>query len=108
MGKSAPRLTKQSLALLGAFLGTRPFELSGTEIARTTRLKSGTIYPILARLEEAGYLAGKWEEGDASILKRPRRRYYRITPEGEAAFRNAVAEIREFAGRAWESLQGGS
>lgn len=105
MEQSAPRLTKQSLAILGSFFGKLPFELSGAEIARTTRLKSGTMYPILARLGGAGYLSNRWEEGDPSILGRPRRRYYRIMPEGEAAFRKAMAEIREYAGgAAWASF----
>jgi PadR family transcriptional regulator PadR len=105
MLRRAPRLTKPSLALLSAFLGSQPLQLSGADIARVTRLKSGTMYPILARLENAGYLASKWEEGDPSILGRPRRRYYRMTPEGEAAFRTAVAEIREYAGSAaWANL----
>jgi PadR family transcriptional regulator PadR len=106
---TAPRLTQQSLTLLSAFFGTQPFELSGADIARTTRLKSGTMYPILARLEEAGYLAGKWEEGDPNILRRPRRRYYHITADGEMAFREALIKMREYAGRvAWADLPGDS
>lgn len=41
--------------------------------------RRGTLYRILASLEEQGHLAGVWE--DAAIAereKRPRRRYYRI------------------------------
>ena len=50
--------------------------------AKRGHLASGTLYPILLRLESAGWLASRWESVDPSEAGRPRRRLYRITPGG--------------------------
>lgn len=43
-------------------------------------IKEGTLYPLLHRLEDAGFISGEWQaEGRA----RPRK-YYLITPQGRA------------------------
>ncbi|MCA1708308.1 MAG: PadR family transcriptional regulator [Actinobacteria bacterium] len=55
----------------------------GFELSKITGLKSGTLYPILARLESAGWLCSGWESSDTP--GRPRRRYYRLTGVGAAA-----------------------
>jgi PadR family transcriptional regulator PadR len=58
----------------------------------------GTLYKALARMTEAGLLQTEWE--DASIAEadgRPRRRLYRVTGEGEIAFRRAGADARATA-----------
>jgi DNA-binding PadR family transcriptional regulator len=52
----------------------------GYDIARRTGLKSGTLYPILARLAERGLLDAQWEEEQPA--GRPRRHRYRLTDEG--------------------------
>jgi DNA-binding PadR family transcriptional regulator len=55
-----------------------------------TGLPDGTVYPILRRLERRGVLAGKWEDdATAKAEQRPQRRYYALTPVGEAS----VAEV---------------
>jgi DNA-binding PadR family transcriptional regulator len=54
-------------------------ELSGAEISREARLASGTLYPMLMRLEQCGWLESRWETEDPQALRRPRRRYYRVT-----------------------------
>lgn len=56
----------------------------GLEIARGTGLKSGTVYPILARLEAAGVVVSEREEVDPSAAGRPARRYYQLTGHGRA------------------------
>jgi DNA-binding PadR family transcriptional regulator len=75
--------------------------VSGAQIGRETELASGTLYPILLRLEQAGWLKSQWEDGDPSELGRPRRRLYRITGVGfrkaKAAFRELVMPLKEFA-----------
>jgi DNA-binding PadR family transcriptional regulator len=64
----------------------------GFEIMRAAHLKSGTVYPLLRRLEAAGMVASEWEESaDAHDEGRPPRRYYAATPAGRAA----LAEARE-------------
>ncbi|MGZ3864727.1 MAG: PadR family transcriptional regulator [Bacteroidia bacterium] len=40
----------------------------------------GTLYPLLTRLKNTGLLAYRWEESTSG----PPRKYYRLTPEGEA------------------------
>jgi PadR family transcriptional regulator, regulatory protein PadR len=87
-----PRLTTQTLRVLGALMSRPEAELSGAEIGRTTKLPTGTLYPILLRLDEAGWVKSRWEDGDPHILGRPRRRFYRVTALGE---RNATAAVRE-------------
>lgn len=77
--------------------------ISGAEIGRMTNLASGTLYPILMRLEEAGWAESRWEVGDPHRLGRPRRRLYRITGVGIGKAQLAVREItlpfKDFAWR---------
>ena len=40
----------------------------------------GTLYPLLTRLKNAGMLSYRWEESTSG----PPRKYFDITPEGEA------------------------
>ncbi|MEV0830012.1 PadR family transcriptional regulator [Nonomuraea rubra] len=52
------------------------------------RVKEGTLYPLLHRLEDSGHIAATWEaEGRA----RPRK-YYVITPEGRTYLATLRAE----------------
>jgi DNA-binding PadR family transcriptional regulator len=66
-------------------------ELYGLQICEAAGLPSGTIHPILARLENAGWLASRWEEVDPSERGRPRRRYYRINPNSIVTIQAALA-----------------
>lgn len=64
----------------------------GFEIMRATDLPSGTVYPILRRLEAGGLVESSWEDpGRAHEKGRPPRCYYRPTPEGASE----LAEARE-------------
>lgn len=68
----------------------------GFDIMDETGLPSGTVYPILTRLERRGLLASTWE--DPAVEReggRPPRRYYTMTAEGRAALREAVGRFRE-------------
>src|SRR3954451_3154761 len=66
-------------------------ERYGLEIGDAAGLRSGTVHPILARLEAYGWLTSRWEDIDASAEGRPPRRYYTLTAEGVAAARVALA-----------------
>lgn len=81
MGKKI-NLTHQTRDVLAAFLAAPAERQSGAEIAKATGLASGSLYPILIRLEEAGWLTSAWEAEEPSDLGRPRRRLYQITAEG--------------------------
>jgi DNA-binding PadR family transcriptional regulator len=67
----------------------------GFDIMDATGLPSGTVYPILRRLDREGLLESAWEkQADAQREQRPPRRYYDITAAGEALLSEAVARFR--------------
>jgi PadR family transcriptional regulator, regulatory protein PadR len=55
----------------------------GYDLAKTTGLKPGTLYPMLSRLAEHGFLETMWEQEQPT--GRPRRHLYRLTPDGATA-----------------------
>lgn len=69
--------------------------MCGSQIAQETGLASGSLYPILMRLESAGLLESEWEEQTPSELKRPRRRFYRISALGAKAVREMIAQTED-------------
>jgi PadR family transcriptional regulator PadR len=101
MDPNPPRITGPILKVLGEFLSRPTSELSGAEISRSTGLASGTLYPILFRLEDAGWVESEWEKVVPTEVKRPRRRLYRMTADGEtnarASFREILPRVPEFA-----------
>jgi PadR family transcriptional regulator, regulatory protein PadR len=76
------RISLQTLRALEAFLESPTDELSGADVQKRSGLASGTLYPILLRLESAGWFVSRWETIDPSTAGRPRRRLYRLTPNG--------------------------
>ena len=85
-------MTPQTVAVLSVLLGEPDQAHYGLAIARETGLKTGTLHPILARLQEAGWTTSVWEDpDDHEDQGRPRRRYHRLTKDGEVAARRAVA-----------------
>jgi DNA-binding MarR family transcriptional regulator len=84
MGKESRdvRMSLQTLKVLEAFLENPADQLSGAEVHQRCGLASGTLYPILMRLESAGWFVSRWESVDPSSAGRPRRRLYRLTPTG--------------------------
>jgi PadR family transcriptional regulator PadR len=83
MGKDRNvRMSLQTLRVLEAFLENPADELSGADVQKRSSLASGTLYPILLRLESAGWFVSRWETIDPSSAGRPRRRLYRLTPGG--------------------------
>jgi PadR family transcriptional regulator PadR len=75
-------MSLQTLRVLEAFLENPTDELSGADVQKRGNLASGTLYPILLRLESAGWFISRWETVDPSSVGRPRRRLYRLTPGG--------------------------
>ncbi len=67
----------------------------GFDVIDATGLASGTVYPILRRLEREGLVSATWEDvAIAQQEQRPPRRYYELTPEGSAVLKTAVARYR--------------
>ena len=87
------RLSFQTLKVLEAFLDDPAAELAGTDVQKRGHLSSGTLYPILLRLESVGWLTSRWERVDPSAVGRPRRRLYRITPTGLRAANEVFARF---------------
>jgi PadR family transcriptional regulator, regulatory protein PadR len=85
------RLTLQVQLVLRGLLDGLDRELYGLELVEATGLPPGTIYPIMARLESAGWVSSRWEETSQEPKGRPRRRYYRLTADGIAQTRAALA-----------------
>ncbi len=90
MSDSKVRLSSASLKVLRLFVDTPRQGRSGAEISRITSVGAGTLYPMLVRLEDAGWLKGEWEDVDPSKAGRPRRRVYRITGVGQTEARAAL------------------
>ncbi len=82
-----PRLTRPTaLVLLALARGLR----HGFDVLDATGLESGTVYPILRRLEDAGLVRSHWEPvTEARAAGRPPRRYAALTGAGAAAGRAA-------------------
>jgi DNA-binding PadR family transcriptional regulator len=66
-------------------------ERYGSEIGDAAGLASGTVHPILARLERLGWVSSRWEDIDPREEGRPARRYYRLSADGVALARDALA-----------------
>ncbi len=79
----------QTLSVLAALCAEPREWQHGYGIARDTGLKSGSLYPILIRLADRGLVEARWEEGRPA--GRPPRHLYRLTPEGLASARAALA-----------------
>ena len=89
------RMTVAVAKVVAAFLADPAADRYGLDLMRVTGHPSGTLYPILLRLQRAGWVEARWEDVDPASAGRPARRYYRLTPDGVVAARTAVAELRE-------------
>jgi PadR family transcriptional regulator PadR len=79
----------QTLSVLAALEADPSSWRHGYGIAKETGLRSGTLYPILIRLAERNLIEASWE--DEQPVGRPRRHLYRLTSDGLAATRAALA-----------------
>jgi len=87
----ALRMTIPTQLVLRVLLAEPAEERYGYEIGESAGLASGTVHPILARLEGAGWLESRWEDVDSRTAGRPARRYYRLTADGAQAAGEALA-----------------
>jgi PadR family transcriptional regulator, regulatory protein PadR len=87
-----PQMTKQTLSILAVILEDPTVARYGLELGEAAGLKSGTLYPALARLERAGWLTSYWEDVEPREAGRPRRRMYEITGTGRACAQAALDE----------------
>jgi PadR family transcriptional regulator PadR len=86
------RVTDATLDVLEVLLASDE-TLYGLKIAKQISRPTGSVFPILARLEEARWVESEWEANE-QMARGPRRRFYRLTPDGLAGARSLVAERR--------------
>jgi DNA-binding PadR family transcriptional regulator len=95
-----------SLQILGA---VRDGHAYGLEIVARTGLPSGTVYPTLGRLKKSGLLKASWEDQRLADREgRPRRRNYRLTPEGARALAEGVSRVASVAAGIADATGGAS
>lgn len=79
-----PPITPQLRKVLTCFdAEAEPEPLYGYEIMQVTGLKSGTVYPLLARLEQRGWVRSAWS--DKPPTGHPPQRHYWLTEDGDEA-----------------------
>lgn len=101
LGKMRPmvgieRVTKPLLDVLEAFLEATEDnhrELHGWAIMKAVARSGPTVYGVIDRLEDAGWIEGRWEERNPQPNK-PRRRLYHLTPDGLESARGLLAQRR--------------
>ena len=84
-------MTIPTQRVLRALLQDPDTERYGYELGELAGLRTGTVHPILARLEGLGWLQSRWEDIDPQTEGRPARRYYRLTAEGAQSAESALA-----------------
>lgn len=82
------RLTRATTRTLLAFLEAPRSWRYGYDLMKVADLSSGTLYPLLARLAEDGWLQSRWEESEHP--GRPPRQLYRLTATGRIQAHQAL------------------
>lgn len=86
------RITPATVDVLDCLLESTEPTWGLSIIKRSTR-PAGSVYPILERLERSGWVSSEWE--DDVDRSGPRRRMYRLTPDGLVAARATVSARRK-------------
>jgi DNA-binding PadR family transcriptional regulator len=90
---STPRLTKPTIGVLEALLAaTDDNPAWGLSICTDADLGPGTVYPILGRLTERGWVVSR-DEAEPHP-GRPARRYYQLTNDGRTLAQAALEARR--------------
>ena len=87
------RLSAPTLKVLKCLLSKPLDGQSGADIAKATLVGPGTMYPLLARLETAGWCDSEWEGINPTEAGRPQRLFYRLTAAGRARAQAAFVEL---------------
>jgi len=92
------KLTGPLERVLRVFLDDPAAPRYGYDLMKAARLPSGTLYPMLARLQDEGLVTSRWEPQPADGTGRPPRRYYQLTAEGTCAARDELARAGRVVG----------
>ena len=85
------KLTGPLERVLRAFLADPAAPRYGYDLMKASGLPSGTLYPMLGRLQEQGLVSSAWEPAGTDASGRPARRYYWLTDEGIQTGREELA-----------------
>lgn len=88
-------ITPKMAAVLKVFLEDPDQPRYGFQLMRLTGMASGSLYPMLAKLEGAGWLTRGKEDIDPREAGRPARANYTITGAAARAARIQLAELSE-------------
>ncbi len=92
-------MTQATQLVLRAFVAEPGRQMYGLQIGQEAGLASGTVHPILARLEACGWLDSSWEDLGQEAVGRPRRRFYQLTPDGAVRAARALHRAEAQAAR---------
>jgi PadR family transcriptional regulator, regulatory protein PadR len=96
-------LSPQAQMILATLLDASGRWSHGYELARLANVKSGTLYPLLIRLEAQGYLEAEWQQPIEG--GRPPRHAYRLTASGvQLARANPPGETKSPSARSREAM----
>jgi PadR family transcriptional regulator PadR len=91
------KLTASLERVLRVFLTDTSALHYGYDLMKAARLPSGTLYPMLARLQEQGLVTSQWEPQPDDAGGRPPRKYYQLTGEGVRVARLELAQAASAA-----------
>jgi PadR family transcriptional regulator, regulatory protein PadR len=86
------KLTGPLERVLRVFVADVSARRYGYDLMKAARLPSGTLYPMLARLEDQGLVSSEWEGHRDDAGGRPPRKYYQLTGEGARVARLELAQ----------------
>jgi PadR family transcriptional regulator PadR len=69
----------------------------GYELSKRSGVRSGVLYPILQRMLDEGWLVDGWEDPAEIGRKRPPRRYYELSGQGQVELTSVLKEARRDA-----------
>lgn len=87
---SLTRKTDTTLAVLRVFDQAPHDAHYGYDLMKQAGIQSGSLYPLLARLERLGIVSSDWEPVEPATVGRSPRRFYRLTDAG----RTYVQELK--------------
>jgi PadR family transcriptional regulator PadR len=89
------RMTHTFVRVAGCMM-ERPTEKHwGYDLTKRTGVRSGVLYPLLERMLDEGWVEDGWENPNEIPDRRPPRRYYTLTGEGQAHFAAILADAHK-------------
>ncbi|MEP3051949.1 MAG: PadR family transcriptional regulator [Erythrobacter sp.] len=94
-----PHTSKQAMVLFWSLVQNADTWHHGYGLIQATGMKSGTLYPLLIRLADDGFLESRWDlEGEGGDRSAKPRRLYRLTSAGKALAQERLARFAEKSG----------